>query len=1015
VIVLNSGLRAVCTLVFVCLFSRAALAQSVLNFPARDARRIAITNTTPYAADVKFTLYNADGSPSSAPLNPVSRRVPPKGQTPFVTSEIFGILERQQAGTWIQASSAVSGLEGTYASVESNKSGSTGGEAFDPQTVQTIPYIPSDARTPASIQLTNPSSQAANFTVMFFNAAGGIVTSPFTNALPARAQMNVTTPPRATSARIRSDVGIIAVASNGGDFSMLVRGQGSKSQAQVLVAPYFRNRDGITSQLILTNSNNTDAEVTVTFFSEMGSQPIPPARLVLRANGTWWLTGPPDGWVMVEAPGSPLSGIVIVTSGSTRSAMPLQVAPADRMLFSGPAGKADFDPTLNLVGTRERDAAVTVTLSRRDGTTIAKRDLSVAPLSRYSAKLSDVIPHVDRSEGGYVTVRSTSPVYGLQLTNGDGGSVLSGMSPQNLAPGFQASPAAGVPRITAIEPLPTGPDGVKRITIVGENIDDNATLSIGGRIVPVTSTSTGGRFSADLPNLDPGYVNVKVRSGGFESTSFPLLVVPDDTPYFLRTGHALYEKVEVLESGLDPNRTVLEPIRGARVEVWDPATQQAVSVSETDEDGNFRIVVPDRLGLRVRVLSRSSDVRVLDNTSGNQIYALTESIGNPGDSTELELIESTRQAGAFNIIDNVHRGNALLAQTDFQAVPPLLTVYWSEKNTEAVLLRLTEGKFRSTFFDPRTNTAYILGDRNVDSDEFDDSVILHEYAHMLAAQFSRDDSPGGPHSIGELLDPRLAWSEGWANFFSCAARGSSVYLDSKSPGVPAVRYDLEEDTLVNGRGYASEGIVGGLLWDLLDENQDNSDSAQLPFATLWTAFTNLRNVRYMYLPYFLEALLATNPDFSDELRAMVIRRSVDFQPDGRPSVVNPFPTPIAVGELITGNVDSFSVKRQNLIFSNHFYSFTTPTAVSATITLAITGLGSGNNLNANDLDLFLTDANGRRLEVARRGGNGQPEIISGVRLSPGTYYIEVRSYYVNAETNTTVFNSGGYRLNLQLR
>jgi hypothetical protein len=66
VTVLTTGLRAVCTLGLVCLLSRAGLAQSVLNFPVRDLTRIAITNTTPYAADVKFTLYNADGSQATA-------------------------------------------------------------------------------------------------------------------------------------------------------------------------------------------------------------------------------------------------------------------------------------------------------------------------------------------------------------------------------------------------------------------------------------------------------------------------------------------------------------------------------------------------------------------------------------------------------------------------------------------------------------------------------------------------------------------------------------------------------------------------------------------------------------------------------------------------------------------------------------------------------------------------------------------------------------------------------------
>src|SRR6185436_4366677 len=142
-------------------------------------------------------------------------------------------------------------------------------------------------------------------------------------------------------------------------------------------------------------------------------------------------------------------------------------------------------------------------------------------------------------------------------------------------------------------------------------------------------------------------------------------------------------------------------------------------------------------------------------------------------------------------------------------------------------------------FNPTTNSAYILGDRNTDSDEFDDSVLLHEYAHLLAAKFSRDDSNGGTHLLGDSLDPRIAWSEGWADFFSSAARGSSIYRDSKGPN-NVLRMDLEDNVPIGDHpGYSSEASVAGLLWDLFDENADKDDTAQFPFASIWNAFTDL--------------------------------------------------------------------------------------------------------------------------------------------------------------------------------
>ena len=478
------------------------------------------------------------------------------------------------------------------------------------------------------------------------------------------------------------------------------------------------------------------------------------------------------------------------------------------------------------------------------------------------------------------------------------------------------------------------------------------------------------------------------------------------------------KRLRSTDTGLDLSRPVFVPIRHARVEIFDLITRQVVSVAETDEEGGFFIGVPDRNALQVRVLSRlrSSEVKVVDNTaSGRPTYALIKDIDDPASEEILELIDSTRQAGAFNILDVVQRGNALIAQADPQLIPPPLTIFWSQNNNESVISRLTGGQIRTTFFHLATNTAYVLGDRNTDSDEFDDSVILHEYAHMLAGRFSRDDSIGGPHNIGDLLDPRVAWSEGWANFFSSAVRGTSIYLDSKGPGIPTIRFDIEDNVPpIDRPGYRSEASVAGLLWDLVDENADKDDLLQLPFAAVWNAFTDLRNTRYVYLPYFLESFLAKNPGLSDALRTMVAARSIDFQPEARPSVADPFPEPITVGILGSkGSVDSFTSKRRNLALSSHFFTFTTAAGGAATISLNIVGLGPANNAGANDLDLYLYDGNGRPLEKSDRAFNGQSELITGIRLNPGTYYVEVRSFFTRA--NTMVFNSGDYRLTVQIQ
>jgi hypothetical protein len=74
-------------------------------------------------------------------------------------------------------------------------------------------------------------------------------------------------------------------------------------------------------------------------------------------------------------------------------------------------------------------------------------------------------------------------------------------------------------------------------------------------------------------------------------------------------------------------------------------------------------------------------------------------------------------------------------------------------------------------------------------------VLLHEFGHYVAQNYSRDNTPGGPHTIGERLPPAFAWSEGWASFFGAmtATRWfgfpQPVYWDIQGGGTFWIDYD----------------------------------------------------------------------------------------------------------------------------------------------------------------------------------------------------------------------------------
>ena len=72
----------------------------------------------------------------------------------------------------------------------------------------------------------------------------------------------------------------------------------------------------------------------------------------------------------------------------------------------------------------------------------------------------------------------------------------------------------------------------------------------------------------------------------------------------------------------------------------------------------------------------------------------------------------------------------------------------------------------------------MLGAASNDTDEFDQHVVAHEFHHFLEDAVSRADSVGGTHSLDERLDPRVAFSEGFANAFSAMVLDDPVYRDS---------------------------------------------------------------------------------------------------------------------------------------------------------------------------------------------------------------------------------------------
>lgn len=330
------------------------------------------------------------------------------------------------------------------------------------------------------------------------------------------------------------------------------------------------------------------------------------------------------------------------------------------------------------------------------------------------------------------------------------------------------------------------------------------------------------------------------------------------------------------------NNPVARPIRFAEVAVKD-SSGIVVQCAETQADGSFSFQLPQDSGsYNVEVRSRASNSRstayILDNPTNNTQHSISGTVTTTTTTSGLFLRATVKDAlmgGAFNILDQLlNAQNYLRTQTancDQNSTPnffegcvpfvaaPLAKVYWTPGLSPGVYVNTTGS---ISYYMNNRFEIYLQGGQNgnvtsSDMDHFDNSVIIHEYAHFLEDAFGEPDSPGGSHNADSIIDPRLAWGEGWANFFQAAVTGDPIYRDTY--GTPdctsacAGTYFNESIDPTGippndaptqgalGEGNFREFSVTRMLWDVIKPNGGVSR-----FAEIWRAIvassTGMRTV-----------------------------------------------------------------------------------------------------------------------------------------------------------------------------
>jgi hypothetical protein len=359
------------------------------------------------------------------------------------------------------------------------------------------------------------------------------------------------------------------------------------------------------------------------------------------------------------------------------------------------------------------------------------------------------------------------------------------------------------------------------------------------------------------------------------------------------SGTVQYEN-RIYNTGGFTGSTEMLPVRQADVEVIRSSDSAVLGSGQTDDNGAYSISVTNggSQTIFLRIYARQTDgqinVTVRDNATSNQIYvadttAAAEDTDNPV-VINASITLASGVAGPFNIFDVSVFGFEYLAtvDTDFPASPEGLTVYWQSGSTNG------------TFYDRTSNEMALLGTTS-DPDEFDDDIILHEFGHYVEDTLGDTDTPGGSHSLTDILDIRLAWSEGWSHYFSSAVRR---WVETNDPG----RYPLFENQIDNRSSSASffdlqapsfsastitaanEVAVAAVLWDLLDSADEGHDVIAGTDVKVWLPFNDgLPGRAHISLEDYFDEYIADNPLETADVLTLFAERTIRYSPDAQES------------------------------------------------------------------------------------------------------------------------------------
>lgn len=646
----------------------------------------------------------------------------------------------------------------------------------------------------------------------------------------------------------------------------------------------------------------------------------------------------------------------------------------------------------------------------------------------------------------HARIRSFGPALLCLLTAACGGGGGGGNSP-NPPVGNNAPPTANA-----------GPD---QAVAAGAQVTLNggASTDSDGTVTTYTWTQTGGPgvtiptgshvqlvFTAPSPATASALTfSLVVRDDrGTNSSADSVTVNVGAVPGNV-VGRVTYERIPTTAgNGLDYGAPVSEPARGVTVRVVAPGQPQNVLASTTtDSNGNYSASVADGTPVQIIVLAEMLraapepfprwNFRVSDLDGAGQVpftpYSYTLATqGEAGSGTPLDVsipsgfnasgaVTGTRASAPFAILDTVYQAAQLVAVAEPQAEFPALVLDWAPNNPggETFFTTFHEGLGQ--------NLQHIVLSAEVteDTDEFDPHVVAHEFGHYVEYNFSRADNIGGAHGLGDRLDIRTAFGEGFGYAFGAIVLDESDSRDTFVSGGNQVtsRFDVEDNPPAPSDPtgcWCSESSVWSILWDVYDDAADAGDSVNLGFAPLWQVLTGAQRTTPAFTSIFsfATALKSENPASASGINALLNAQNIDggnidafgssetHVPIGVPSVAAlPLYTTVSIGGSVTvRNVNDAGT--DNTVGNHRFIRFEVPSARSITVTVSTSNPDVANR----DPD-FLVYRSGDLVALGFDGPDEFPETET-FNAPAGTYLID--AYDCANGCNPPEGNSGDYDL-----